>query len=109
MKQTYTRRLVDAHGTDLAAFCGRWRIRELCVFGSAARGELRPNSDVDFMADYEPSAEWDLADHVHMTRELAGIVGRKVDLVDRPAVERSPNRFLREAILTSAERVYATR
>ena len=106
MPQPFIARLVDAHGTELTAFCNRWRIRELCVFGSAARGEPRPSSDVDFMADYDPSAEWDLTDHVHMTRELAAIVGRDVDLIDRPAIERSPNRYLRESILASAERVY---
>jgi predicted nucleotidyltransferase len=33
--------------SDIAAFCRKWRIRELSLFGSALRDDFRPDSDVD--------------------------------------------------------------
>jgi predicted nucleotidyltransferase len=41
-----------------------------------------------------------------MQEELEAILGRKVDLVNRRAIERSPNWIRRDAILGSAETVY---
>lgn len=41
----------------LAEICRRYGVRELYVFGSAARGEARPNSDVDLLVEFLPEAE----------------------------------------------------
>ena len=38
----------------ISEICRRFRVRELAMFGSAARGELRPESDVDLMVEFEP-------------------------------------------------------
>src|SRR5436190_20333564 len=62
-------------------FCRRWKIAELRVFGSALREDFRPDSDLDLLVRFAPDADWSLMDHVAMEEELAGIVGRKVDLV----------------------------
>jgi predicted nucleotidyltransferase len=48
-------------------------------------------------------------DHVAMEEELAGIIGRNVDLVSRRAIERSSNWIRRKAILESAEPYFAPR
>lgn len=103
---------MKAHGIDLDSkgireFCRKWKIKQLCVFGSILRDDFRPDSDIDFLADFEDDEEWDLFDEIHMTEELERIVGRKVDLLDREAVEESRNRFRRREILGTAERVYA--
>lgn len=66
---------------QLAALCHRWKIRELRVFGSVARGEARPDSDIDLMVDYQPDADWSLFDTVELRDELAALFGRPVDLV----------------------------
>lgn len=73
----------------LEEFCHRWRIAELRVFGFALREDFRPESDVDVLVRFAPDADWSLMDHVAMEEELAGIVGRKVDLVSERAIERS--------------------
>ena len=91
---------------DVAAFCRRWRVTELSVFGSAVREDFGPDSDVDVLVRFAPGAEWSLLDHTVMEEELSGIIGRKVDIVTRPAVEKSPNWIRRDAILQSAEPVY---
>lgn len=73
--------LTPPESTQLAALCRRWKIRNLSLFGSRARGEARPDSDVDLMVDYEPGADWSLLDTVQLRMELATLFGRPVDLV----------------------------
>lgn len=101
--------VVDIAESDIARYCRKWKITELLVFGSAARDELRQDSDLDLLVSFGPEADWSLLDHVAMTEELSALVGRPVDLVTRRAVERSPNRIRREAILSSARPYYAAR
>lgn len=48
--------------TALEELCRRHRVRELSVFGSAARGEMRPDSDIDLLVEFLPDAEADLID-----------------------------------------------
>jgi hypothetical protein len=92
---------------QIAAFCRRWRIRELAVFGSALRDDFGPDSDVDVLVTYAPDAKWSLLDHIAMEEELSEMVGRPVDIVTRRALERSENWIRRQAILDSAQVVYA--
>lgn len=94
---------------ELAAFCRRWKVQELAVFGSAVRGDFRPDSDIDLLVTFEPDANWGLFEQVAMEAELTAILGRKVDLVSRRAVERSTNWIRRQAILESAEAVHVAR
>lgn len=91
---------------EITAFCRRWKIRELALFGSVARGEAGPASDVDLLVTFGPDAEWGLLDHVRMQRELERLTGRAVDLVSRRALERSENPIRSRAILASAEPLY---
>ena len=90
-------------------FCRRWKIEELALFGSVLRADFRANSDVDVLVAFAPDAGWSLLDHVAMERELAGIVGREVDLVTRKAVEGSANWIRRRAILESAQPIHVAR
>jgi predicted nucleotidyltransferase len=91
---------------QLAAFCERWQITELAAFGSILRDDFRPDSDVDLLVTYAPDAHWSLLDHVAMQQELSDLLGRKVDIFTRRAVERSKNRYRRTAILETAEPIY---
>ena len=93
----------------VAAFCRRWKVRELAVFGSALREDFRPDSDVDFLVSFEPDANWGLLEQATMYNELAVLLGRRVDLVSRRAIERSTNWIRRQAILDSAEVVHVAR
>jgi|SRR5579862_1981602 len=100
------------HGINLDSqavrdFCKKWKITELCVFGSVLRDDFGPKSDVDFLVTYSPGATWDLFDVKVIKDELARIIGRPVDLISRSAIERSDNRFVKKEILSSAELLYA--
>jgi predicted nucleotidyltransferase len=91
----------------LLEFCRQWKIKELSVFGSVARGDARPSSDIDLLVTFDDDAEWDLSDHVEIQDELAKLVGRRVDLLSRYALESDPNWIFRRSVLTSLEPVYA--
>ena len=88
----------------LAAFCRKWRIRELSLFGSALRDDFGPESDLDFLVSFEPEAGWDLWDLVTMREDLISIVDREVDLVVKEALR---NPYRRKAILSNREVIHA--
>ena len=88
--------------TRLVAFCDRWRVASLELFGSVMRDDFRPDSDVDVLVSFQPDANWGLLDHAAMEEELATLLGRRVDLLSRRAVERSANPIRRASILESA-------
>lgn len=91
----------------LGDFCRKWSITELAVFGSVLRNDFRPDSDVDFLVTFDPTSHWGLLDHIRMQDELAEVVGRRVDLLTRRAVENSRNPIRRRAILESAQVIHA--
>jgi hypothetical protein len=90
----------------IAEFCRRWKIQELAVFGSVLTPRFRADSDVDFLATFASDARWSLFDETPMQEELGTIVGRRVDLVTRRAIERSHNWIRRKAIFESARPLY---
>ena len=89
----------------LAAFCRKWRICELSIFGSALREDFKPESDLDFLVSFEPEAAWDLFDLMAMKEELEAHYGRPVDLVEKEALR---NPWRKYEILRTREVIYAT-
>jgi predicted nucleotidyltransferase len=92
---------------EIAEFCRRWKISRLAVFGSAAKGKARADSDVDLLATFAPDAEWSMFDHYRMEDELVELLGREVDLVSKEAVDENPNAIVKREILGSAREIYA--
>jgi predicted nucleotidyltransferase len=86
----------------IAEFCKRNRIRKLFLFGSALRGELREDSDIDLLVEFEPGHVPGLA-FFSMENELSEILGRKVDL----NTPQFLSRYFREQVLAEAELQYA--
>ena len=86
----------------LRAFCEKWGVAELAVFGSILRDDFGPESDVDFLVTFRPGERWTITDLVRMERALAELLGREVDLVERAAVEENPDPGLRREILGNA-------
>jgi len=93
----------------IADFCQRWKVTELALFGSILLQDFGPDSDVDVLISFDPTADWNLWNLVEMKSELEEIFERQVDLVTRRAIERSENRIRRDAILQSAVTVYGSR
>lgn len=95
---------IDIPQGKIGAFCRKWKIRELSLFGSVLREDFRPDSDVDVLVAFAPGGGITFDNRVEMQDELAEIFGRKVDLVEKEAVR---NPFRRHNILTTREVVYA--
>jgi uncharacterized protein len=86
----------------LREFCRRWNIIEFSLFGSVVRDDFALESDVDVLVTLAPDAPWSLSNWLQMQRELERLFQRRVDLIERDAVEHSENRFRKRAILSSA-------
>ena len=89
---------------QIAAFCGRWKVREFSFFGSVLRDDFRPDSDVDVLISFQEDCGLGLWDLNEMREELEGLFGRAVHLAVKEGL-RTP--FRRHAILTSREIIYA--
>ena len=98
----------EALGARLRQFCEKHHIRRLEVFGSAARGQARPGSDVDLLVTLDESVPMSTAALLEMAGEAEELIGAPVDFVLRPSLERSPNHFAREHILSTAVCVYGS-
>ena len=93
---------IDIPKEQLRDFCRRWKVTEFALFGSAAHGDFKDDSDVDVLVSFAADATWSLFDFVQMKNELEAIFGREVDLVDRAGMKWMRNYLRREAILNSA-------
>ena len=87
----------------IGEYCAEQAIRRLSVFGSAARNELTPESDIDLLVEYEPDARIGLFDMGGHLMDLQNIVGRKVDLVTPKGL--CP--YIRDEVLYDARQIYA--
>lgn len=87
------------------AFCQKWGVRELSLFGSVLRDDFRPDSDVDVLVAFEPGVSMTFEGFLAMREELSPLFGgREVDLVERRLVT---NPFRRHEILTTRRVIYA--
>jgi predicted nucleotidyltransferase len=93
---------------QLAEFCRRWGIRELALFGSVLRDDFRPNSDLEVLVIFASGTDQSLLVHVRMEQELAELLGRKIDVLSKRAVEQSHNLIRRQQILDTAQVVYVS-
>jgi predicted nucleotidyltransferase len=91
--------------SDLEKLARHHHIRRLVLFGSAARGELRPDSDIDLLVEFETGKAPSLGGLVEIQDAFAKLFGgRKVD-VATPSILNNPYR--RRAIEKDMEELYA--
>ena len=93
---------LDVDRVRLDALCRRFGVVRLDVFGSVARGEAGPGSDVDLLYELAQgrSLGWEIED---LSQDLAALFGRPVDLVSRRALHP----LIRDQVLADAEPFYA--
>jgi uncharacterized protein len=98
---------IALHREELRDLCRRFHVRRLEVFGSAARGDFDPaRSDIDFLVEFAAQDD-DLARFLDFKQALESLLARRVDLVDRKAIESSRNYIRKRHFLMGAEPVYA--
>ena len=92
--------MVDFDQDALGKLCREYGVRRLRVFGSSARGEERPDSDVDLIVEFGRPAGF--VELIRLERLLAEIFGRPVDLTTEPGLDP----YIRDSVLSSASVLY---
>ena len=95
---------VPVPAEKIEAFCRKWKVVEMALFGSVLREDFRPDSDVDVLVTFAPDDGWSLWDLIDMRDELWEMFGREVDLVEK---KNLVNPFRRHAILSTKQVIYA--
>jgi len=103
MNQTFQFGGIQVDSASLAALCRRYCVKELSLFGSAVRGEMSPESDVDIMVEFEPGVRTGLIQFECLAEELEALAGRRVDLVTK----RGLKPWVRSQVLRDARVIYA--
>ena len=95
---TWTLETLRARRDAILAIAARWGAHRVRVFGSVARGESRPDSDVDFLVEFDRGRS--LLDHGGLLADLSDLLCCKVDVVSaRGLRERFLRRVEAEAVL----------
>ena len=88
--------LLKAKRQEILAIAARHGAHNLRVFGSVARGEAGPESDLDILVEMEPGKS--LLDHVALMQDLEDLLRRKVDVVSG----RVLHLYIRDRVLAEA-------
>jgi predicted nucleotidyltransferase len=87
---------VRRHRAEIERVASRYGARDIRIFGSVARGEVRPDSDLDVLVRFEPGRS--LLDQAGLQLDLVDLLGCKVDVVSEGGI--SPH--LKDEILGEA-------
>lgn len=94
---------IEVPDTALVALCERFGVARLELFGSSARGDHTPDSDVDLLVTFLSGRRVGLLHLAGLQVELEALLGRPVDLVPRSGLKP----IIREAVLGDARALYA--
>lgn len=94
--QTVTKEVLRKKKRDIEHIAQKHGAYNIRIFGSVARGEAHPGSDLDLLIDMEPDRS--LLDHVALIQDFEAYLGCRVDVV----TERSLKERLKKRILTDS-------
>jgi hypothetical protein len=93
MKRNEALKIISRHHADLA----RFKVKSLAIFGSVARDEARPDSDIDILVEF--SAPVGMFEFIDLKEYLEGILNVRVDLATEPALKKQMKaQILKEAV-----------
>ena len=88
---------INEQREKILQIAARYGARNVRLFGSTARGDSRPDSDVDLLVDLEPGRS--LFDLGGLLSEVSELLGREVDVVTEKGLRpRIREQVLREAV-----------
>jgi predicted nucleotidyltransferase len=90
------RGLVSARREQVMAVAARHHANRVRIFGSVARGDDRPDSDIDLLVDFAPDSS--LFDLMRMARELEELLGHPVDVVSTGGLKDRDRHILAESV-----------
>lgn len=88
--------LVESRREQVMAAAARHHASRVRLFGSAARGDDRPDSDIDLLVDFDEDSS--LFDLVRLARELEALLGRAVDVVSAGGLKNRDRAILAESV-----------
>lgn len=88
---------------ELRDLCAKYHVRELAIFGSAIRPDFTPDSDLDFLVEFEPHASIGLFELAGMQLDLQELFGRRVDLIPKKGLRPG----IQNSVLSEARLLYA--
>jgi predicted nucleotidyltransferase len=94
---------IEIPSAELARICLSFEVQSLEVFGSAVRGEMTFDSDIDLLVEFVPGAKVGLFRFAQLEQELTKLLGRRVDLVLR----RGLKPWVKERAIQEALSIYA--
>ena len=94
---------LDIPDDKIAEFCRRHGVKRLSVFGSVLRDDFGPDSDVDFLVEFQPGVRYSEFVLGGMWMELRDLLDREVDL--KTPAELSV--LFRDRVLQEAHPLYA--
>lgn len=95
--------ITDVPKDHLNSFCQRYQVQRLALFGSVLRDDFNPESDVDVLVSFDPSAKISFMTLGKMKRELSMLFQRPIDLVPQAGLKPA----IRDEVLQSAREIYA--
>lgn len=87
---------------EIRAFCRRYHIKKLAVFGSVLGEAFSPDSDIDVLVEFESGFTPGLIKFAGLELEISRILGTKVDL----RTKEDLSKYFHEEVVESAEVVY---
>jgi predicted nucleotidyltransferase len=88
--------LLESKRDSILQIAARYGASNVRIFGSAARGEAGPESDIDLLVELAPDRS--LLDHIALMQDLEDLLGYKVDVV----TEQGLREIVRERIIDEA-------
>ena len=82
---------------EIMELARKYRAKQVSVFGSCVRGNMRADSDIDFLVDFEE--KYTLLDMARLLVGLEDLLGCRVDVIDRRGLRKE----LREAVFREAQ------
>ncbi|MGH2547542.1 MAG: nucleotidyltransferase family protein [Acidimicrobiales bacterium] len=90
------RQLVESRRDEIVAVVRRHKGRSVSIFGSVARGEEHPGSDIDFLVQFETGSS--LFDLMDLEAELAELLGVHVDVISAGGLKDRDHHIREEAV-----------
>jgi uncharacterized protein len=91
---------------EILAFCQRWHLSELSLFGSVLDDRFHPDSDIDILIRFAADSRQGLLTLAKIKHDLEARTGRVIDIAVKESVENSENWFRRNEILKTAQVIY---
>lgn len=96
---------IQQHQAEFEALCRRYDVDRLELFGSAATGNYRPDSDLDFLVEFRSPVTGYADRYFGLLESLQKLFGRPVDLVAASAIKKNP--YFQQSVEKTKALLYA--